>query len=94
MAHPSVYSSMELLRELTDQNLLDGIEVYHPQNTEEDRAVCFALAEEKGLLVTGGSDFHGMYASSDRSYIGSEVVHRDALDQLFKISNQYKEITK
>lgn len=94
MAHPSVYHSMDLLRELVDQNLLDGIEVYHPRNTEEDRAACLALAEEKGLLVTGGSDFHGMYSSTNRSHIGSEVVHRDALDQLFKISNRYKEGTR
>ncbi len=94
MAHPSVYRSMDLLCELTEKGLLDGVEVYHPRNTQEDRNSCLSLAQKKGLLVTGGSDFHGMYSSTDRSFIGSEVVHRDALDQLFQISNKYKESTR
>ncbi len=94
MAHPSVYNSMELLKELTEQSLLDGVEIHHPRNTPEDQAVCLELAKEQNLLITGGSDFHGMYSSTDRSYIGSETVGREALDQLFTRSNQDKERTK
>jgi len=93
-AHPSVYDSMDLLRELVDQDLLDGIEAFHPRNTQEDRAACIELAKEKGLLITGGSDFHGMYASSDKSYIGSELVGEETLEHLYKISAKYKETVR
>ena len=38
---------------------IDGIEVDHPRNSPEDRAECAALCAAHGLIVTGGSDFHG-----------------------------------
>lgn len=94
MAHPSAYQSMELLKELAEKGLLDGVEVYHPRNSDEDTAESLRIAEEHGLLATGGSDFHGMYSSSDQSYVGSRTVGKDVLDQLFKISAKYKETIK
>lgn len=38
---------------------LSGIEVYYGRHTAADVARFSALAREKGLLMTGGSDFHG-----------------------------------
>ncbi len=38
---------------------LQGIEVYYSEHTAEDRALYLKLAEQYGLLVTGGSDYHG-----------------------------------
>ncbi len=58
-AHPSVYKSMPLLRRLCAEGSIDGIEVYHPSNTQEDKAECLALAAQYGLIVTGGTDYHG-----------------------------------
>lgn len=58
-AHPSVYKSMELVRELAAAGLIDGIEVEHPRNTEQDKAECRALCQRYGLIQTGGTDFHG-----------------------------------
>ena len=37
LAHPSVYHSMELARELIAAGRLDGVEIEHPRNTEEIR---------------------------------------------------------
>ena len=94
MAHPSFYHSMDLLRELIAENLLDGIEVHHPNNTEEDIAECLDLAAKNNLIVTGGSDFHGMYGASSHNYIGSRTVEKDALDKLYKIAGKNKEYIK
>ena len=58
-AHPTVYKSMPLVRELVAEGAIDGIEVDHPRNSPEDRAECAALCAAHGLIVTGGSDFHG-----------------------------------
>lgn len=66
LAHPSVYKSMELARELIAEGRIDGVEIDHPRNTEEDRAELRALARAHGLLVTGGSDFHGLNAGTPR----------------------------
>ena len=40
---------------------LDGIEVWHPCADEAQSEALFLFAKAKGLLMTGGSDFHGMY---------------------------------
>ena len=58
-AHPTVYKSMPLLRELVKEGMVDGIEVDHPRNSPEDRAECIALCAQYGLIRTGGTDFHG-----------------------------------
>ena len=44
-AHPTVYKSMPLLRELAAEGAVDGIEVYHPSNSPEDSAECLALCK-------------------------------------------------
>lgn len=43
---------------LVDEGL-DGLEVWHRGNPPEQRARLLMLAERYGLLVTGGSDWHG-----------------------------------
>ena len=58
-AHPTVYKSMPLVRQLAKEGVIDGIEVEHPRNSPEDRAECAALCEQYGLIHTGGTDFHG-----------------------------------
>ncbi len=63
LAHPSVYNSMELAAELACSGHIDGVEIEHPRNTPEDKPVLYRLAQERGLIVTGGSDFHGMHSS-------------------------------
>ncbi|HEU5100392.1 MAG TPA: phosphotransferase, partial [Roseiflexaceae bacterium] len=37
---------------------LDGVEVFYPTHTQEQRALYLDLARRHGLLVTGGSDSH------------------------------------
>lgn len=58
LAHPGVTRADDLLPALLAAGLA-GIEAYHVEHTTEDRERYARLAEEHGLLVTGGSDFHG-----------------------------------
>lgn len=60
LAHPGFYDNFELLNELIDAGL-DGVEVWHPQNTPEQQEMLIKTAKEHDLLMTGGSDFHGAY---------------------------------
>ncbi len=43
---PTVYKSMPLLRELVREGMVDGIEVYHPSNSPEDKAECAAICAQ------------------------------------------------
>ncbi|MBQ7545745.1 MAG: PHP domain-containing protein [Clostridia bacterium] len=60
LAHPALYDNFELLDELIEEGL-DGVEVWHPSADEETVARLQQTAKKNGLLMTGGSDFHGMY---------------------------------
>lgn len=66
LAHPSVYHSMELARELIAAGRLDGVEIDHPRNTPEDKAELIRLAQENGLIITGGTDYHGLNTVTPR----------------------------
>ncbi len=53
-----VLLSNEQIARLADEGL-DGLEVWHRGNPEDQRARLLALAQRYHLLVTGGSDWHG-----------------------------------
>lgn len=64
LAHPGEYSLTDeetkyLISELMLQGL-DGVECIHPSHSKEYAEKVMGWAKEKGLLVTGGSDFHSM----------------------------------
>ena len=63
LAHPGVLGLdqdglADVFQELTRAGL-DGVEVWYPSHGKPFRALLLDLARRLGLLVTGGSDFHG-----------------------------------
>jgi len=55
---PAMGAQPALIRELTRRGL-DGLELHYPTHTRRMKKHLKALAVELGLLMTGGSDFHG-----------------------------------
>jgi len=82
LAHPGVTQVDEIIHELVDAGLA-GLEAFHSEHTEEDRERYLRLADELGLIVTGGSDFHG--ATSPGCALGEvempEYVLAELLDR-------------
>lgn len=73
-----------LLPELCDAGL-SAIEAYHSDHGEKETRLYLELARKYGLLVTGGSDFHGEIKPEIRlgsGYNGNLHVPRGVLDQL------------
>ncbi len=64
IAHPmqyrtvSTYGIERFIKELTGAGI-EGIEVYYSTHSREDTATLLNIASRYGLLVTGGTDFHG-----------------------------------
>lgn len=81
VAHPGEYGNFTLIEELARKGLLDGIECWHPQHNSSDTARGIALAEQYGLLMTGGTDFHGMYTDVPRP-VGSFLTPDSQLERL------------
>ena len=69
LAHPNTlgmngYSELEnLLLKLVEEGL-KGIEVYYPEHSASEVAQYKILAERYGLLLTGGTDYHGIEKNS------------------------------
>lgn len=62
LAHP--WDVADIVAWLAGEGL-DGIEAYYPFYTPAMSAQLEAIAERLGLIVTGGSDFHGPGVSAD-----------------------------
>ena len=65
LAHPftlnqgSAFALKNLVMELKAQGLA-GLEVFYSEHTPEQQARYLKLARELDLLITGGSDYHGL----------------------------------
>ncbi len=73
-----------LLPELCDAGL-NAIEAYHSDHARRDTEQYLALAERYGLMVTGGSDFHGEVKPGvllGTGYAGNLRIPADLIDQL------------
>ncbi|HET9637302.1 MAG TPA: PHP domain-containing protein [Gemmatimonadaceae bacterium] len=76
-AHPAEGGRRERLEPLVNAGL-DGVEVKHPSHSAEDVKRLQALAEFFGLVVSGGSDWHG--ASDGQRRLGNMNVPVTWLD--------------
>ncbi len=88
LAHPGLYGDDELVGDLIVHGL-DGIEVWHPDNDREAVIRYRQLAEDNGLIMTGGSDFHGWRGEEPyHAMLGSSTTSTEAVEQLKNIARQ------
>lgn len=80
LAHPGFYDNFDIIDELIEHEL-DGLEVWHPENSEEQTEELIKIAKKNNLLMTGGSDFHGMY-SAKVTHLGEYVTPDENLTAL------------
>ncbi len=68
MAHPGLNHNDRLIPQMAEAGL-DGLECYHSRHSIAASEHYLGLAQKHALLVTGGSDCHGM--NRGRPLIGS-----------------------
>lgn len=59
LAHPGLIGNRKVMNRLIDSGI-EGLEVYHPCHTKSEIADFLAMGRRHNLLITGGSDFHGL----------------------------------
>ena len=85
LAHPWSRGSNKVLTpdriaELVDFGL-DGIEVDHPDHSEDDREALRKIAESLDLVVTGSSDYHGSGKGPEFG-LGANTTRPEELERL------------
>ncbi|AUJ24209.1 MULTISPECIES: PHP domain-containing protein [Virgibacillus] len=84
LAHPAIYRSSVPLQRLLSYGL-DGIEVYHSEHSDEDSVYWLEVTKQYGLLVSGGSDYHGTSARKKKEIaIGSVQLDTDSKNYWIK----------
>lgn len=92
LAHPALYDSFDLLERLIPMGL-NGVEVWHPSASKEVTDRLIAIAKKNKLLMTGGSDFHGMYGVKGTS-LGAYVTPKTQLNELVGYKSRQKRLAK
>jgi predicted metal-dependent phosphoesterase TrpH len=77
-AHPGLLKRRELLDQMPDMGLL-GVEVYYPKHLPEQRTELLSFARARGLVPTGGSDFH---SPTQPAPLGTHRIPADVLEEL------------
>jgi len=88
LAHPGGSAAMDLLDGLVEEGL-DGVEVFHRSNSREDQKYLLNLAKANNMLVTGGSDFMGMYSIGCVT-VGQEQVNDSQVNSLLTYKSRMR----
>lgn len=84
LAHPGVSKVDDLIAGLVESGL-QGLEVWHPEHSRDEVHRYRDIAAGRGLLATGGSDYHGPSSSGGGKRLGDGGVPDEALDALLAV---------
>jgi len=91
LAHPATMGGDEDIPDLVEAGLR-GLEVYHTKHRPSANDRYLKIAEKMGLLVTGGSDCHGM--GPGKILIGKVRVGYDVVEALRGESEKIRNLTR
>lgn len=92
LAHPVASGCIDYINEIIEMGI-DGIEVFHPSADDEQQAMLKKVAASHKILMTGGSDFHGMYNQYNVS-LGDYSTPDDCLHALLGYKSKQKRLQK
>lgn len=84
LAHPHNYDSYDLLEELAEKKLIQGVELYHPTVTPEEHLRIEQIADHYNLIKTGGSDFHG-FLTGRPNPMASRITPESSIHAIFQL---------
>ena len=80
LAHPALFDNYNEIEKYVSMGL-DGVEEWHPSADEETISKLAELCKKQKLLMTGGSDFHGIYGQKTVT-LGACSTPQEHLDKL------------
>lgn len=86
MAHPALNQSDHVVPRLAQAGM-DGIECFHSKHSPSDSRYYLKMAQRHQLLVTGGSDCHGL--SKGKPLIGTVKIEYQYVEKLYEARRQH-----
>jgi len=83
IAHPVLLKTYILL-DLLNENV-DGLEAIYPANTQEDEKKFRKICQERNLIVTAGSDYHGIIDATHQDLAYNVLENEDLIKFLNKL---------
>jgi len=88
LAHPGLIRNKNLIKEIVELSI-DGIEVYHSKHDEAITRDALRIANARNLLITGGSDCHGIKVNNE-PILGNFTVDYKYVELLKEAANNNK----
>ncbi len=82
LAHPKLIKDDTLVEQLLKQGI-EGVEAYYPKHSPEDTERYVAMANKYNLMITGGSDFHGIPGRLPKS-LGEFVIDDSFAAEIYR----------
>lgn len=92
LAHPYASECVDEISKYAEYGI-DGIEVFHPSADDNQQANLKKIASKHKLIMTGGSDFHGLYNTYKVS-LGDYSTPDDCLHALLTYKSKQKRLQK
>lgn len=81
LAHPGLIKEQKKVMEIISMGV-EGLEVYYPEHSDNQIKSYLYLSQSKGLVITGGSDFHGTGSGEDKGKMGFTGINRDLMTKI------------
>ncbi len=81
LAHPGLIADQSLIPSIIAMGVT-GLEVYYPEHNEEQVELFLSLARDNQLLITGGSDFHGLNSNESRAQLGAAGINSELMSKI------------
>lgn len=83
LAHPGRMATDDYIFPLIEAGL-QGIECFYPEHTPQQTARYVEIAKRHQLVITGGSDFHGVAVRGESHQLGCVATPEDAAARLYE----------
>jgi predicted metal-dependent phosphoesterase TrpH len=86
-AHPQLMGGDHLIPKFIKYGL-DGLEAYHSEHSKQVSRKYVDMAKDKGLIVTGGSDCHGL--NKGQMLMGTVTVPYSLVEEMKRCAKKTK----
>lgn len=81
LAHPGLIRDRDIINEVIQMGI-EGLEVFYPEHTPKEIGGFLEICQKNKLLVTGGSDFHGIGYDTTRNRLGCMGIDEERFAKL------------